>query len=496
MTAVRPADVDRPMPQAVAAERALLGGVLLEGSSWLVVCDLLTPADFYRPEHAALWRLFASMAGEGTAIDLVTVGDRIASDAARYGGASYVAGLPEHAPATTNLRHYAETVRDRSVLRRLIAAAQAIVSAAHGVPVAELPATDNADELVQAAAARLSGLSAPVQRSTWSVAEAVELTERERREALERGEAREYTTGFPVLDHALDGGMRPGDLVVIGGSTSMGKSALAMSIAYGAANTGAAVGYASVEPRRPEWAQRSLACLSHVPMGVLRGKRRDPSDEQLIADWVRALATYRVELYYRPGARLLDVATQARRWKMTQGLDVLVVDYLQLMRHDRRGERHDLAVGETVGGLKQLAGELGIVVVVLSQITRSSTKERVRAAPGGQTAEWARWWSDAQIPRVQDLKESGSIENDADVVLFPVRADRAGPDSTAIEGAPRNAALIAVAKQRNGRTGIVPAEWDGPCACYRPIEPPRRHERAGDDDPEGQLLDRLEDSWR
>jgi replicative DNA helicase len=227
--------------------------------------------------------------------------------------------------------------------------------------------------------------------------------------------------------------------------------------------------YASCEPRRPEWSQRALSFVSGVPLERVRTPSlRTHDDAEQVTTWRQHLRQFDVGLWYRPGASLLDVAAHARRAKLSAaGLDVLVVDYLQIMRHER-AERADLGVGRTVGGLKALAGELGIAVVALSQINREGQKDAPRRG-----ISTGRWWDAVRLPTTFDLKESGSIENDADVILFPVRADKAAPGRRPVEGTRPDDAVVVLAKQRNGPTGEVPVTWDGPCACYRdPVDDP------------------------
>jgi replicative DNA helicase len=265
---------------------------------------------------------------------------------------------------------------------------------------------------------------------------------------------------MPSLDEVLDGGIRPGEQCVIAGSPGMGKSALAQAIAVRMAIGGRPVLFVSLEMDRADVITRML---SHRTEIAFRKLRRPSSQSDQEAALVEDLTPHGLPMHvwFRPGASYDQVASMTRRLWMRGQCGALFVDYVQRMHHPReRGETLASAIGNTTTQFKQLAGELGIPVVVLSQLNRSFKAEPARRKAPQQGAHG--WTLDVEVPSIDHLAESGRIEQDADIILFPLNAPNYGLEGKNSYGA------IVVGKQRNGPRATVGVRWDGPCATYRP----------------------------
>lgn len=451
------------MPHDNTAERALLGAIILDPEQLVPVLDVLDHQDFYRPEHAHAFQLVRELAAKQVAIDVVTVvSAAMARDPKLYGGAGYLAEMPEHCVSPANATHYARTVRARSLQRQHLATleqARALV----------LEADTEAEEVGQQVAALFVDSGRPRTRSVWNIHEAAVLTEQETAAAfLGEGSANEtkvIPTGFWNLDECLGGGLRSGDLCVVGGRPSMGKSALATAIQCSVDELGHRVLYASAEPRRVDWVWRYAGCVTGIPIEKIRSPHlRTQAEWDLITSWSHdTTASLRAKLLFKPGLALDDIRTRARACAMTGGLDLLIVDHLHLMNHRKeRGERSDQAIGRTTAGLKELAGELNCAVLLLAQLSRGSSGfGRDRRKPTGD----GEWWDRIELPTPTDLRESGNIEQDADQIIFPLAGAMAFASPPPDIG---DAAVLVVAKQRNGPQARLRARWDSARACYRP----------------------------
>lgn len=459
---------DRAFPHDLSAERALLGGLLQDPDTLLRLDGFLAPQDFYSPQHGALFAGLQRMSRDGEPIDSVTVARRVVLPAPdRVGGVAYVAELPEHCPSLANLGHYAKIVRDMAARRALIGVAQDLVTRGFegGVDVqAEL----------ESAVGSLSALAHEEKRSDdGTLADAIASAEQARADELARpptdpGDV--IATGFYELDQLLNGGLRPGDLCIIGGDPSMGKTSLAISIALSAIVHRVPTGFFLLEGTDLELAHRLQSAASLVPLArfkrpVLRGTGGMPNrslfsadDEAQVERWNAHLSKLPLVWRNGPGAKTGAIAAQIRRWRTVLRTRLVVVDYLQLVTHER-AERRDLEVGKTVKALKALALELGLAVVLLSQLSR-------REDPPEKTRKLdpkAPWWDQVPLPRMSHLRESGEIEQAADVILFPVRAERVG-----LKLDDPQEAVVVVAKNRNGACGVAPVRWHGATSSYRP----------------------------
>jgi replicative DNA helicase len=456
--------LDRPTPQRIESERALLGG-LIQDPAWLsTVVQRLEPEDFWHPPHGSLFRLLLAMQARGDAIDLVTVTSAMVGADDAYGGLAYVAQLPEHAPSTANLAHYADAVVEAAQRRALIRVAVSTVNEAHEQ---QRPAAELAQEfLVQLAELAARGRRVRHSATLEELEEGLEQQWEDERNGVVPPP---LSSGYAELDLLLDGGFQPGDFVVVAGQTGMGKSAFAMGMAQRWAALGRTVEYRALEmPKR--WSSTARALASATGYSI-RDVRRGGADPDLLRQVARQRRT--LILNDQPRPTLAQVEIEARRLYAAGGVAAVVIDGFNLMTHPKeRGESKSDAMGRTSKGLKQLAMELGIVIVGLCQFNRAIDYREVPAAQG------ERWYEQVPLPEIADIRDCGELEHDSDAILFPVNAARYG-----LTGLLASYGAIVVAKNRNGPMGaIVPCRWDGRSASYRPMETGAPVLRAVDDD--------------
>ncbi len=427
---------DRPFPQSVDAERALLGGLLQQPDELLAVGEVVKTDDFHRPEHGALYALLGDMQGRGEVIDLVTVSERVGrlGQAQQYGGVAYVTELPQFAPSTTNLVHYARIVKEKSVLRDLIRASHTLAEEAYQQP-------EDVDDLLQRAAKEFATIGQGRGRQTWHQISLVVDEELIRIEKLsqEGGTTTGATTGFVDLDKKL-AGLHPTDLLILAARPAMGKTALALNIAQNVALLeGLPVAIFSLEMSRGQLVTRMLCCYGLVEAGRVRTGSLDTEDWERFLDASEALRKTHVHIDDTPGLSIGDLQARARALHAEHGnLGLVVIDYLQLMKGDDPRASREQQISAISRGLKGLAKDLECPVIALSQLNRGVESRQDKR------------------PLVSDLRESGAIEQDADVILFIYRDEYYNPES-----ADRGLAEVIIAKQRNGPTGTVKLAFQG-----------------------------------
>lgn len=446
---------DRPFPQSVQAERALLGQLLRDPDLVDRISPLIQAEDFYRAEHGALYDLIVGLRDEGVAVDLVTLPERIAQeqDADRYGGLAYVVELPDHAPSRVNVEHYAEIVADRATRRQLITTAQGMIESAHG-------AVDVSEALAMATD-QVSTLQAPGRWRSKTAGEALDTWLDEQERIANGDNPPAVSLGFRDLDAALGGGAEPGDLVILAARPSMGKSALALNMLLKATDPGGDVrvggGFFNLEMSEKQSSQRMISAWAGIPLDTVRDPRRwDQQHWDDVTEAVEEFSRWPMYWDHRPGLTLEQVRTEAQRWKLKDpGLKLIVLDYLGMMPAPLGMKRE--ATGRNAAGLKDLAKELDVVVVVLCQLNRNVENR------------------EDKTPLLADLRDSGEIEQHADLVLFvhrPHYYDRQ---------ADRRLAYVTVAKQRMGRRAVrVPLNWYGEVQLF--VNQPTRNERLAEKD--------------
>ena len=427
-------------PHSVEAEQAVLGGLLLEASAWDQVADVVTEKDFYRPDHRLIFEAIGVLAGGGRPCDVVTVSEQLERggklDAA--GGLAYLSTLARDTPTAANVRAYADIVRERSLLRQLIRAGTEIASAVFnngGESAREL--VDRAEQKVfEIAEAGFRGRQGAVAVRSLLPQVIDQIDEWHSNPDKLRGLA----TGFADFDK-ITGGLRPGDLVIVAGRPSMGKTTLAVNMAeYAAVHPGthASVAIFSMEMPSEQVITRMLSSIGGVPLANLRSGRISDDDWVRITSATTQLSDAKIFVDETPALTPTELRARARRVKREHGLDLVVVDYLQLMQVPGTKENRATEIGEISRGLKVLAKELAIPVIALSQLNRAVEQR------------------DNKKPVMSDLRESGAIEQDADMILLIYREEVYDKNTTK-----KGIAEIDLVKHRNGEIGTFLLTFQG-----------------------------------
>lgn len=433
------------IPASAAAERAVLGAVLADSNCFYRVTNLITTEDFYHDAHRAIFAAFSALANQNRNIDILTTVDQLQHEGAlaEAGGLSYLTSLAEALPDAANVEHYAEIVRDRAVKRQLLKISQELLASA----------TTDEGEAMQAliaAETQILGVAEKAMRGGLQRIGDLVGAEVAHIERVSRSSA-PFTgleTGFYRLDE-LTSGLQKQDLVILAARPGIGKTALALNVAANCAvRHGARVAVFSLEMSAPALIRRLLAAEARINMrrlakGLLK-RTADPrdhhgggSDWQRLAEAADRLADSPLWIDDTAGLSVLELRGKCRRHAMEHGLDLVVVDYLQLMSAGVRAENRTQEVSAISRGLKAVAKQLDVPMLVLSQLSRNPERRG------------------DQRPQLSDLRESGSIEQDADVVMFINRKHRGqAPPQTPEEEEELRLAEIIVAKQRNGPTDL------------------------------------------
>ncbi len=432
--------LDRLPPQNLEAERAVLGSIFLDPSVILKVVEILSPDDFYREAHAEIYRAMLALFERHEPIDLVTVHDELLSRGTLedIGGASYLAELAGLLPTSAHAVYYAEIVREKALLRRLIRTATEIAARAY-------EATEPVEDILEAAEKSIFELRAYSEKEGFQsikdlVKEAIRNLEKlHQRPELITG----VPTGFTEFDH-LTAGLQPGDLIIVAGRPSMGKTSFALNIAcYAAAEAGIPVGIFSLEMSRDQLAMRMLCAEARVNLQALRTGRISESEWQRLTFAANKLTRAPIFVDDTPALSILDLRAKARRLMSEHGLGLIIIDYLQLLQSRERRERREQEISEISSSLKAMAKEFNVPVVALSQLNR-----RVEERPDKR-------------PQLSDLRESGAIEQDADLIVFIYRDEVYNRDTPQ-----KGVAELIIGKQRNGPTGVVKLAFQAPYSSF------------------------------
>ncbi len=422
-----PAD-DRRLPHDADAERALLGSMLLSNDAMGEAAELVSAEAFAEPRHAEIWAAFirANRAGSPADIALIAAELNACGKLEQVGGLDALVELAESVPTAANWRWYARAVMLAYWRRRLICAAHDAMCA--GFAGEDISAT------IDALAAELGALQAVEKRQPERVKS---ILPRVLDEIFSAEATGGRTFGLAELD-AIVSPMRPGQLHIVGASTRMGKTALALTIAGNLARSEVPSLVVSLEMSIEELAKRLIAAESRVPVcAMIHPSKRDT---EAIALATGRVETMPIDLHYAPGATVSAIANVVKTWAGRTGGGLVVVDYLQLMRDPGHRVR-EAEVAACSRGLKALAGEAGVTIIAPSQLNREIDRR------------------DSRLPRLSDLRESGAIEQDADVVMLLHRNDAVR--WTERDYIPDHLAQVLIAKQRNGATGLAVLGWDG-----------------------------------
>lgn len=421
----------RPL-YSVEAEQSVLGALLLSNNAYDSIADVIGERDFWAQTHRVIWRHIAALLSSGKEADATTLIASLsaADELSSAGGIEYVGDILREVPSSRGLEQYARTVVDHRIERDLAAAAAELADLAS--------ATGPVAERLDAAQKLILGLSeTSTEGDPREIAEVLHTFIEDLEARMERGgEISGLPTGLKDLDEKLDG-LQNGDLIIIGGRPSMGKTSLAAQIADDNALAGKSVLVFSLEMSAAQWVQRSISRLGRIDSHKLRSGKLDGDAFERISSTIGRLHHRKLVIDDRATVTVDRMRSRARRVKRKHGLDLIVIDYLQLMNADA-GDNRNEQISNMTRALKLLARELEVPVVLLSQLSRKC-EER----------------SDKR-PVMSDLRDSGSIEQDADVIVFVYRDEVYNPNSDA-----RGTAELLIRKNRMGEIGDVRTAWLG-----------------------------------
>jgi replicative DNA helicase len=424
------ATLERPLPQNLEAERSILGAILLDNHALNAAIENLKPEDFFLEQHRRVFNQMIALGESQQAIDLVTLTESLhrVGELESSGGAPYLAALADGMPRVSNVEHYARIVREKALLRNLI-------HATHNIQQRALEGEDGADTILDNAESSIFAIAEDRIKAGLIPVKDIVRDNFERLEKIFR-EGKSITgvsTGYTELDKLLSG-LQPSELLILAARPSQGKTALALNFAENIAiRAGQPVAFFSLEMSKESLLQRLVASVAQIDAQKFRSGHLSREDWRRMTEALGTISSAPLWIDDAGSTSVLEIGAKARRLKRDKGLAMVVVDYLQLITGRGRFNNRQEEVSSISRGLKGLAKELQLPVLVLSQLTRAPEREE-------------------RGPQLSDLRESGAIEQDADVVMFIYR-----PHWSKMEASPeeRDQAEIQVAKQRNGPTDKV-----------------------------------------
>ena len=422
-------------PHSVEAEQSVLGGLLLDNSAWDKIADFVSPEDFYRYDHRLIFQHIARLISGSRPADVITVFESLSSanKAEEVGGLSYLNALAQNTPSAANIRRYAEIVRDRGILRKLISVSDEISGSAFN------PQGKEVKQMLDEAESKIFAIAEEGSRGTQGFQEIQPLLTQvvERIDELYNRENPNDITGVPTGFVDLDrmtSGLQPGDLIIVAGRPSMGKTAFSVNIGeHVSTDSGLPVAIFSMEMGGSQLAMRMLGSVGRLDQHRLRTGRLNDEDWPRLTHAIQKMNDAQIFIDETPALSSIELRARSRRLARQCGkLGLIIVDYLQLMSANSPGENRATEISEISRNLKGLAKELNCPVIALSQLNRS-----LEQRPNKR-------------PVMSDLRESGAIEQDADLILFIYRDEVYNPDSPE-----KGMAEIIIGKQRNGPIGSV-----------------------------------------
>jgi replicative DNA helicase len=425
--------IDRLPPQSVEAEQSVLGAILIDRDTMIEIADFLKPEDFYRQAHGRIYAVMLDLSERREPIDIVTVSEALerTGDLEAVGGRAYLGTLSNSTPTAVHAAQYARIVERKSLLRNLIGAAGKIAGIGYEDPAEIQEAIDRAESELFAVSQRRIGAGFSELKSLLHDAY-------DRLDYLHahRGEISGVRTGFGDLD-TLTTGLQKSDLVILAARPSVGKTSFALNIAeHAAVKDRKSVGIFSLEMSKEQLVLRLLSSVSNIDSQRLRTGFLEELDFARIAPAMNSLSEAPIYIDDTPNITTMELRTKARRLQAEAGVDLIIVDYLQLMQSSTttRDANRVQEVSEISRGLKALARELKVPVIALSQLSRQPEMR------------------ESKEPRLSDLRESGSIEQDADLVMFLWREKERGSDDQQTDG---EVVKLKLSKHRNGPTGEI-----------------------------------------
>ena len=426
-------DIKKVPPQNLEAERAVLGAILMDNETVYTVMEILEPPAFYQPSHRLIFSTMLDLSERGEPIDIVTLVDRLRSAGSldKAGGPDYIPTLADEVPTSAGVANYAKIVREKAVLRNLIETSTEIVQDCFDAP-------GDVDQLLDEAERRIFAISEERIRSGFLSMKEIVKSSFKTIESLY--EKKEHVTGVPTgfadIDE-LTSGFQPSDLVIIAGRPSMGKTAFCLNIAqYASMNKKLTVAVFSLEMAKEQLVMRMLCSEARIDAHRLRSGFLGQTDWPKLSTAAGRLADASIYIDDTPALSSMEMRAKTRRLKADKGLDLVIVDYLQLMSGRSRSDNREQEISEISRSLKALAKELGVPVVALSQLNRGVESRMDKR------------------PILADLRESGAIEQDADVIIFIYRDEIYNKESME-----KGTAEIIIGKQRNGPVGTRKLTW-------------------------------------
>ncbi len=424
---------ERTVPHNLEAERSVLGAILLHNDAFSLATEVIDSADFFRDAHRRIFDKMVKLGERGEAIDLVTLKEELgrSGEIDEVGGPAYIASLVDGVPRSTNVEHYARIIKEKATLRHLIFSANKIVATAY-------EGEEDADVILDRAEQAIFAIADDQVRDGFVPLRNLAQASLETIEKLHaRGELiTGVPTGFADLDE-LTSGLQPADLIIVAARPSMGKTSLVLNIAeHVGTKTDRSVGIFSLEMSKEQLFLRLLTAEARIDAHRLRRGFLGEADWGRLSRAIGTLSEAKIFIDDAPASGVLEMRAKCRRLAAEHGLHLVIVDYIQLMQGRGRFENRTLELASISRALKGLAKELRVPIVVLSQLSR---------APEARSGH---------RPQLSDLRESGALEQDADVVVFIYREDQ-----YAEKGAPpsenQGVAELIIGKQRNGPTGVV-----------------------------------------
>jgi len=433
-------------PHSLEAEQSLIGGILLDNAAWERIADLVNEVDFYRDDHRRIYRHIARLIDLGKPADVVTVFESLEKngEAEQAGGLAYLAEVADNTPSAANIRRYAEIVRERAILRKLVAvgdeiAANALSASGKDAKTLLDEAEAKVFEIAEAGARHATGFVS-IQPILKQVVDRVQ-------ELYDRDNPNEVTgvpTGLIDLD-AKTSGLQPSDMIVVAGRPAMGKTTFALNVAeHIAVECRLPVAIFSMEMPGTQLATRFISSVGRIDQGKIRSGRLGDEDWQRLTAAMGKLYDAPLFIDETPGLNPIDLRARARRLSRQCGkLGLIVIDYIQLMTSSKESDNRSSELSEISRSIKSLAKELHVPIIALSQLNRS-----LEQRPNKR-------------PIMSDLRESGAIEQDADIIMFIYRDEVYNPDSP-----DKGTAELIIGKHRNGPTGTVRMTFIGECTRF------------------------------
>lgn len=428
-------DISRIPPHSVESEQSILGSIILDKDAIITVAETIVPGDFYKEAHKIIYESMLSLNSNNEPIDLITLIEELRKEGHldNVGGISYLTSLSTIVPTTSNVKYYANIVKEKSVMRQLIKASNEIINLGYDASTDVQEILDKAEKnIFDISQEKASDDIQPINLVLQDTFDMIE------RLCTEKSDVTGITTGFTDLNKKINGLQRT-DLILLAARPAMGKTAFSLNLVQNAALKGdASVAVFSLEMSKEQLVQRMLSAQSNVELSKIKTGTLGESDWPRIIDAMAVLSEANIFIDDTPGIKISEIRSKCRRLKIEKGLDLILIDYLQLMEGEGKNENRQQEIAKISRSLKILAKELDCPVIALSQLSRSPELRKDHR------------------PILSDLRESGSIEQDADIVMFLYRDEYYHDDSEK-----KNIGEVIVAKNRHGETGSVELVWFG-----------------------------------